>query len=199
VIDSAGFTGKEVSLVARDGMHIVLKSSAASDLIREILARCQALPELTRTLRAFGSRRGRRSTRDTEASEQQRFFAPFIAARRAAMHADGPEASIAAFDVPALVVALHDTLVTLAAERHGNDAPARRALEAELVDLSEPLQLSLNSLGEEAMAAAAAPSDLRLWRAWAAQLRTTFESADRVWLAIDAVLDATEPDRAAKR
>jgi hypothetical protein len=31
--------------------------------------------------------------------------------------------------------------------------------------------------------------DLRLWRAWSAQLSATFETADRVWLALDAALD----------
>jgi len=29
---------------------------------------------------------------------------------------------------------------------------------------------------------------LRLWRAWSLQLRATFETADRVWIALDAVL-----------
>ena len=33
--------------------------------------------------------------------------------------------------------------------------------------------------------------DLTRWRAWAAQLTSTFETADRVWLSIDQTLDAT--------
>jgi hypothetical protein len=36
-----------------------------------------------------------------------------------------------------------------------------------------------------------APEDLRRWRRWAAGLRSTFETADRVWLSLDAALDAT--------
>jgi hypothetical protein len=32
---------------------------------------------------------------------------------------------------------------------------------------------------------------LKLWRVWTAQVRTTFEVADRVWGSLDAVLDTS--------
>ena len=50
----------------------------------------------------------------------------------------------------------------------------------ELIDLSEPLRAALDALRNAAREAAASPDDLRLWRMWARQLATTFETADRV-------------------
>jgi hypothetical protein len=37
--------------------------------------------------------------------------------------------------------------------------------------------------------------DLKLWRLWAAQVRMTFEVADRVWMLLDAALDAASTRR----
>ena len=198
-IDAARFDADTLALEIHDGTRVVLASDAAADLTREILARCHALPELTRTLRAFGSRRGRRGLRATEASEQLEFFAPLMAARKAAMQATDPAAAIEAFDSSSLAAMLSKTLRQFALQRYRDDAPARRALEAELVDLAEPFQVSLTALREAARAATRAPDDLRLWRAWSARLRASFEAADRVWLALDAVLDAGDPDRAQRR
>lgn len=195
VIDAAPVDGDDVTVIVRDGTRITLGSPSASQLAREIVDRCHVLPELTRTLRAFGSRRGRRSAGDREASEQRRFFEPLITARRTAMQGRDPIAAVAAFDVAALVTALDATLDAFAADRHGDDAPARRALEAELMDVSEPLHQALDVLRSAAEAACATPDDLRPWRAWASQLRATFEAADRVWLALDEVLDTAAPRR----
>ena len=192
VIDAAPVEGDDVTLIVRDGTRITLGSPSAGKLAREIVARCHVLPELTRTLRAFGSRRGRRTAGDQEAAEQQRFFEPLMAARRSAIQAEDPVATVSAFSAVPLQTALDETLAAFAADRHGDDAPARRALEAELVDLSEPLQHALHALGSAAEAARGAPDDLRLWRAWAAQLRAVFEAADRVWVALGKVLDSPE-------
>jgi hypothetical protein len=147
------------------------------------------LPELTRTLRAFGSRRGQRGPRTTAARDQQRFFAPLIDARKAALAATAPGATILAFDAQRLTTAITDALHGLVGERFAEPGPEQRALEAELLDLSEPLADALTALGEAAASAAADIDDLRRWRAWAAQLRATFEIADRVWMTLDASLD----------
>ena len=70
--------------------------------------------------------------------------------------------------------------------------PARRALEAELVDLDRAVaRRALERLSAAADEVRTAPDDLRRWRQWAAQLRSTFETADRVWMSLDAALDAT--------
>lgn len=195
-IDSVHVAGDEIDIVVRDGTHVMLV--APTEMRNELLGRCRAIPELTRTLRAFGSSRARRAGgRGTDASEQQRFFAPFLDARRAAGSADGNTA-IRAFSGVLLADALTKTLKQFAADRQPETGPARRALEAELVDASEPLFDALRSLRESADTAIAAADDLRAWRAWSSRLRATFETADRVWMALDEALDAAHAQAAAQ-
>jgi hypothetical protein len=189
-IDDVGLEAKQLTIVLRDGTRLVLESASAADLRDDLAVQCRAIPELTRALRAFGSRRGQGSARASGPSEQQRFFAPLLDARRQAVAATSPAVAMAAFDGARLGEALVVALQSFASERHGDNGPARRALEAELVDLVEPLQAALESLKLAAADSDRAMEDLRVWRAWAAELRTTFEVADRVWLALDVALDA---------
>lgn len=184
-------TDGEVVVRLRDGKSVVFFAPGALELREEILARCRVLPELTHALRAFGSRRGHRSTRATAASDQRRFFEPLLEARRQAVTAGTSAAATAAFDADALAAAFEAQLQGFAAERYGDHPPARRALEAELIDLSEPLRAALDALRAAAREAAASPDDLQLWRMWTRQLATTFDTADRVWLALDTALDAS--------
>lgn len=189
-IDSVHRAGDELELVLRDGTRVSIVAVTGSSFSDDLLDRCRSVPELTRTLRAFGSRRGRRNVRETDASEQQRFFAPLLDARRAAAQATpGGAASIAAFGGSALLLALEQTLQQFAADLHAEPGPARRALEAELVDASEPLVDALRALRDAGAVATESVNDLRLWRVWSYQLRATFEAADRVWVALDEVLD----------
>jgi hypothetical protein len=191
-IDALRNTMSEIALTLRDGTTIFIDTQP--NLADELLGRCQSVPELTRTLRSFGSRRSARRATDADSErgtvEQRRFFAPLLEARRNAMHAHGA-AAVAAFDAQALTAALAATLRGFAADRYPQAGPARRALEAELTDVSEPLELALTELGRVSATARAAANDLRLWRAWSSQLRATFEAADRVWMALDVVLSGT--------
>jgi hypothetical protein len=180
----------EIVLPLGDGTHITFVSSRAAELRDEILGRCRALPELTHALRAFGSRRGHRGTRAMAANDQRKFFAPLLDARRQAMTAPTSDAAMAAFDAELLGKAFEAELHGFAAERYGDNAPARRALEAELVDLTEPLRTALSALGDAAREASSAADDLRVWRLWARQLGATFQTADRVWLSLDVALDS---------
>ena len=90
----------------------------------------------------------------------------------------------------AIAKAFDDTLTGFATTRFGDYAPARRALEAELVDLAEPLHDALRLLEDAGVAARGAPRDQHAYRQWYARLRDTFEAADRAWLALDAALDS---------
>ena len=191
MIDTITLRGNELQISLRDGPRLTMVGKAASLLRDELAVRCRAIPELTRALRAFGSRRGHRSERASGPSEQQRFFAPLLNARRKAMNTDAPLLAMAAFDAPALGRAITLAVSAFSSERHAQNAPARRALEAELADLVEPLQDALALLHRAAADVEAARDDLPLWRAWASQLRATFEVADRVWLSLDAALDTT--------
>ena len=173
-----------------DGREFTLSSGDAAALRDGLLERCRALPELTRTLRAFGSRRAQLGTRGAAAAEQQRFFAPLLAARVAAIRVADVAAIVGAFDARLIAAEVHRTLRAFVAERHAEAGPSRRALEAELLDLCEPLDLALASLGEAGREMSRAGDDLRAWRAWTARLTATFETADRVWITLDAALDA---------
>jgi hypothetical protein len=189
-IDGVSSSAGQLSILLRDGTQLTLLCDAHRALHDDLLVRCRALPELTRTLRGFGSRRGSRGVRASTHNDQQRFFAPLLDARRKAWGTREPASTIAAFDAAALTASFEAILDSFATERHGDNAPARRALTAELSDLSEPLRHALETLRQFAGAATAATDDLRLWRDWAMQLRAAFETADRVWLALDAALDA---------
>jgi hypothetical protein len=194
-IDTIDVEGDDVIVALLDGARIeVVAESTPDELCDHLLARCCALPEVTRALRAFGSRRRQRDRRGGGATEQQRFFAPLVEARRSAAKATVPHDVIAAFNTAAMIAAFDETLASFATSRFGDYAPARRALEAELVDLAEPLHDALRTLEEAGTAARGAPRDLHAYRQWYARLRDTFEAADRAWLALDAALDsATRP------
>lgn len=179
----------ELTVVLRDGTRIALASPGSAQLREDLFARCRTLPELTRALRTLGSRRGQ-SARASAAADQQRFFAPLLQARRAAGLASSPASVIAAFDAAALSTAYSQTLREFAKERFAEVGPARRALDAELNDLAEPLMDAFQVLRDAATSANASVDDLRLWRAWAGQLRVAFEIADRVWPSLDVALDA---------
>jgi hypothetical protein len=190
-INSIAMKGNELALSLRDGTHVTIESPSAGQFAKDVLIRCRAIPELTRALRTFGSRRGSRSRRESSAVEQRRFFAPLLEARKLASAADAPTSTIAAFDGAALSQAFSTALREFAAERYAQPGPGRRALEAELDEIAEPLMTAITALVDAGNGARSAVDDLGLWRAWASQLRSMFEIADRVWLALDAALDAT--------
>ena len=188
-IDTLRDDATTLELQLRDGTQIRFAGESAASFRQEIVLRCCTIPELTRTLRAFGSRRGSRGMRSNGPAEQQRFFAPLLAARRAADAAKTPLSALDAFDATRLAADVDATLAAFASARFAANAPARRALHAELFDAGEPLRVALIELARLADGARAASDDLRTWRAWSDQLRVVFETADRTWLALDAALD----------
>lgn len=141
-----------------------------------------AIPELTRALRAFASHRG------APGSDHDRYFAPLVAALRdardvVARGGDTPWRAAERVDVGAVAEAVRAVCAALADERAAGSAPARRALEAELVELAEPLFVALEAVGERARALAAADARSRpaAWGAWTAALGSAFAAADACW------------------
>jgi Zinc carboxypeptidase len=185
--------GGALTLRLRDGTEVTIVGQQADNLRAQIVDRCRAIPELTRALRALGSRRGQHADRTSAADEQQRFFVPLLGARREAAAAPTPSMALAAFDAPEIARSIDGALHSFARARAGDNAPARRALEAELTDIAEPLRDALNVLDARAREARASVDNLTLWRAWSAQLHATFGVADRVWLLLDAALGAAPP------
>ncbi len=174
-----------LELYLERGDAVRVKGPAALPQVAEaIVARVCALPELTRALRGLGSRRG------APGGEHDRFFAPLLAARRTAAGAASPRAVCAAFDARALTAGMVAGLRSLAAARYPDDAPERRALEAELMDGIEPLLARLAELerAEAALLTADAAEQFTRWRRWSAALEAVFASADACWLELRAVL-----------
>lgn len=142
------------------------------------------LPEVARGLRALGSRDGRFG--DTHA----RFFTPLLQARRRLEGDEPMDWKVAGFDAAVLEERLRATLATVALEHHGERAPHRRALEARLLDASEPLLQQLARVAEAARVVHEVDDAQRFvaWRSWAAQVRLLFVHADRSWSDIAGVL-----------
>ena len=148
-----------------------------------ILVRGRTMPELARAIRALGARRG--------GAAQDAFFQPLLEARRHAVA--GGLAALDAFDPAALRLAFEHRLVSLAAERAAERPPARRALEARLLDAAEPLFAALVPLAGAADRVRTAPpaEALRHWRGWVQALRAVFDRADAAWAELQAALEHT--------
>ena len=142
------------------------------------------LPELLLSLRSFGSRRGSPNESRAMEEEQARFFTPLLDGRRAAAQAITRPQVVAAFDSRQLAQLVDGVLREFAAVRFATHASARRALEAELFEIVEPLRDALTVL---ASLAEAIPSDQNVlgaderWTLWLAQLRVVFRVADASW------------------
>jgi hypothetical protein len=177
-----------VVITCRDGQTLKVVTRQANAFRGTVLAACRALPEVTRALRALGSRRARGGVRRNPGDREATFFAPLIAARRRSMEAQDAVAVVAAFDAAALAKAVGDVIVSFAAEL-GQDHPARRrAFEAELTDATEELSAALERLIELAERAMADVDDLGRWRGWASGVRDVFEAADRSWVVIERIV-----------
>ena len=179
--------------VARDTVELT-GHAALHSLGAGIMAVALALPELTRTMHGMGSRRGR------PGAEHDRFFAGLLAARKSAEGFVEPESRLAAFDARRLTQSINTLLSELAAERFPESAPDRRALEAELLEYAERLQLAIETLGSAADEVRNGTNAVRLarWRDWTRAAQRVFEEADRCWIAVLPAL-AAAPVRPPKR
>jgi hypothetical protein len=188
MVNAIDASERSVTLTLRDDTRVLMSCGVARRLREELLFRARSIPEVTRTLRAFGSTRAQ-TKRAESASDQQKFFAPLLDARRQATGVSTAPAVLAAFNAASLAQAIAQAITEFVGERFAEPGPERRALEAVLTDLAEPLIISLHALSAAAERANASIDDLRLWRQWSGQLRATFEVADRVWSTLDSALD----------
>lgn len=145
------------------------------------------LPELMLSLRSFGSRRGAPNESAAREEEQITFFAPLLDSRRTAAQAIARPQVVAAFDARRLAALIDAAVRELAAVRFASHASARRALEAELFEIVEPLRDALTvlaSLAEAIPLGQSASVADEQWRIWLAQLRVVFRVADASWPAM---------------
>jgi hypothetical protein len=188
-IAGVGLTAGAVMISLRDGAALMLTSQQAPELRTRLLSACRALPEVTRALRALGSRRALRGTRRNPTDKERRFFAPLIAARRASMEARDAAAVVRSFDAERLIREITAVVLDFAAEGGGAHPARRRALEAELTDASEQLTVILRELVDAATRPLNDVDDLAAWREWAAAVQRTFEAADRAWAEIEPIVN----------
>jgi hypothetical protein len=185
-LDGAHIEPTHLTLFHGSGDIVELTASTGLPAMgRAIIALACEVPELTVPLKALGSTRARPGI------DHDRFFGPFLAARRAAARAAEPDTRLAAVDPAALAAGVGRVVQELATERYPKQPAERRAMEAELADLAQPVVESLDRLGAAADAARSGPDDSRFsrWRDWSAAYRDVFRAADRCWLqAIESAL-----------
>jgi hypothetical protein len=192
-LDGARYAVGTLELFMTRGDVVVMSGSPAlGTLATQLERRVMMIPELTRSLRGLGSGRA------APGPEHDRFFGALLAARREAEAAPSPDRARAAFDAAALRDALIQRLHDMAGDHHPDEPPERRALDAELLELAEPLlaQLGLLERKQEALASSDDAERLARWREWAAALHVTFERADAVWLEMVPALASDRPTRA---
>ena len=190
-IDGVAYRDARLTLYLREDEVVTVEGSQRLAVIARALASgvC-ALPELTRQLRGLGSRRGR------PGSEHDRFFAPLLAARKKCERAADAPARIRSFDAAAIGAAITEAIAALAKGRYPSSAPDRRALEAEMLELTEPLMASLDRLRTASTRATGEMGGERsfvVWRDWCAAVGDVFERADASWMAFGPVLAAAPP------
>lgn len=186
-------TGAVLQLFVSGGDVVELRGSTElGALAGELARRVLVLPELTRSLRALGS------SRRAPGEDHDRWFAPLLAARRAAEEAEHPDAVRDALDAAALRSAVARVVREVAAERYPDEPPERRALEAELLDGAAPLVARLDALASAQRALAECGEEERFarWRAWSRALQDAFAGADASWAAVAPVL---APERRGRR
>lgn len=186
-LDGRSVSDDALELFLGDGDVIRLFAPDPAELSLEVERRVLRLPEFTRSLRSFGSRRAAGGGRG---SEHDGFFAPLIAARSEAERATTLEARCAAFDAPVLRAGVERRLRDFASERYPTDAPERRALEAELFDCAALLlqRFELLERVQSELARCAGHELFRRWREWGRAVGALFESADQCWPTLGVVL-----------
>jgi len=192
--------GGLIRVAARGG------TAAFDAAIGRLVADAFALPELMRGMRAFGA------SRALPGSDHDRFFAPLVEPLRALRAAHERALGGGALSAPwraAETIGATRTgaetrafLAALAAERFPTSPPDRRALEAELLDESEPLFDALDALtvAAQRLGVASERDRLAAWRAWCAALAATFVAADRSWAAaLPALGESPAPEPRGRR
>lgn len=183
-IDGWQLSVSQVVLYLHNGdvLDVALLSDSARATIRSALDAAGSMPELTRSLRAFGSAVG-----ENEA-QHDRWFAPLLGLRRALVGVSDPLRQVALFDADALSAELTRALLELAAQRTGGDAARSRALEAVFEEETEQVRIALAraALAASALEGSAPDSRLADWRRWVEALRELYERADNAWPVIAA-------------
>ena len=156
-----------------------------------------ALPEFTRSLRAFAS------VGSLATPQHDMVFAPLLTARKAAARVQSADARLAAFEPSRIRRAVQDAIDTLATQQHAKSDADRRALAAALGELAMPAFSALDRMDRSAASFRAAPAGERdaAWIIWVAAVQALFTGVDAFWDAARRIVLVTPPSvrKAVKR
>lgn len=179
VLDGVHMDGDKAHLYVHGGdvLELTLLDDSARALLRGAIDAAFAMPELTRSLRAFGGAYG-----ESEPAHD-RWFAPLLAARRQLVGVSDPMRQLALFDIDRVGAELWRALTELAVQRTGGDAARARALEAILEENAQSVREAVARVALAATTLEGSAPDSRLgdWRRWVSALRELYAAADSAW------------------
>jgi hypothetical protein len=175
----AGGAWRTGSLTIHGGPgRVIVESSRGLEFVWvQLLERACPLPELARSHRLLGSRRG------GSVQAQGRFLAPLIQARRRIEIESDLEARVAAIEARALRERIAASLQAIARDTYPASHPDQRGLEAELEEALSPLFAGLDAMESAAARFRSAPEAIRFiaWREWVSTVSNAFALADSGW------------------
>ncbi|QJR36157.1 hypothetical protein [Gemmatimonas groenlandica] len=180
---AGGPSSLTVYLVSNDVLEL-----SGDDQLRplglQLLDRACAMPELTRGLKSLGSSRG------TPIAAHDRWFAPFLAARRSVEGVSDPARQVMLLDAAALTKEIERAIAEIAATKAPGDAAEQRAVEAAIEEEAAPVFAAIEIMGLAGDALRGGALDTRIadWRRWVETVRGVFAAADDAWTGIAAEL-----------
>lgn len=178
-IDGISANAQALSLFLHGGDVIELRAEEKSviNLKRRLSSRLYRVPEVTRGLRSLGSLRG------VPGAAHDRWFAPFLAARRSLERTTDCDQQLQLFDAQMLRDEFNRAIEEIAVTHVPEGGAARRALEAALEEEAARIFVALAALDERASALRAADVDVHLavWRNWVDGVRSVFAAVDECW------------------
>jgi len=188
-IDGVSLGPSQLTLYLASGDVLDLSGDDALRVLgAQLVDRACAMPELTRALRAFGSRRG--SPGASHDASHDAWFAPILSARRAIEGVTDPLRQVELLNADRLAESMTKVIAELAAIQAPTDLPAQRAIEAVLEEAAEPLFVAITRMALAADALRGGALDTRMadWRRWVATVRAVFVAIDDSWRRGAAVL-----------
>jgi hypothetical protein len=182
-----GITGGPSSLTVYLVSNDVLELSG-DDRLRalglQLLDRACAMPELTRGLKSLGSSRG------TPVAAHDRWFAPFLAARRSVEGVSDPARQVMLLDAATLAKESERAIAEIAASKAPGDPAEQRAVEAALEEEAAAVFTAIEIMGLAGDAVRGGALDTRIadWRRWVETVRAVLAAADDAWPGIAAEL-----------
>jgi len=167
-----------VLTVHGEGGNAAIESHQGLDVAWvQLIERACPVPELVRSHRLLGSRRG------GSADAQVKFLAPLLQARKRVEGAPDLETRVAQLEGRILRERVVAALQTIAKDVHPASHPDRRGLEAELDEAMVPFYRGLDKLDAAAKYFRDAPEPIRFlaWHRWISELSNAFALADSGW------------------